>query len=1330
MIASTASPSRSSSQVISLAALSRKILEQNSWIRVVSASHGACHAPAKCARNELEATLCGKDVAASTQVSQFDAACPFSRKALGVTVTGAAREGTARRGAPSLIVRLAEHPQTTLRLLSGLRATAVLVFGLLWPWATARSQPAATRVVRGIVTDSAGRPRADARVVVRSGPDLTADSTRTSLDGSWQLSVPSSATELSVRVSSPGFRAAGIRRTRQSSDSGFADVVVRLSAIQVAQDLPTVRVAAEPDPLVPETARETRGRAGDSDDFASGVQGTLGPMREGVIAQMAQLVPGVQPTAAGPSVLGLPASQSAVRVEGLASVGQSSPRCLDTRLRVTSATADVSRGGFSAAQLDLTIASGGDFAFRSVDVAGDLTAGVVESSGSPVLAPPRSGSACLAASGPIPGRSWYYSAAAQIGHDAGSALSLPRDASRVAGALGFASDSLNVLATYRSQAGLPSLPEGGERTSTSASAVLRLDRRAQEGRAVDWLVVVADGVRATGLSDASVGTGASALTRLRSGLSLIASSTRASSPDALNELRAGLSIATEDARPGSAIPAVIVPLLAPTTAPLGTVAQANLGGSEAPRVGRLSSRFQVVDELQWRAGEDRTHRLKASGSVRVDLLAEESQPNPFGLLSYASLDDLRADRPSRFARTLAGPRASAGQALMALSIGDEWRLAETFRLAMGVRVDANAWLRAPLPVRIADSLFGVQSSTLPHGAWLSPRLAFEWRYGGDAPNALASTAMAASTVGVRGTLRGGIGAYRADMNPALALPIAAGGAVGGTRRLACFGSAVPARRWAAWLGSVDSLPSLCAPGAPAQTDNAPSIVVASPDFSPEVSWRGHLEWQQPVSGVVATVRATLSVNRNQPSRVDLNFAGVPRGSLPTEGNRPLWSPPTDIDSSTGVSNAIASRRFAQLGPSWELRSDLRSESRQLLVSLSPAEITQFFWRADYVLAEVRQQFRSFDGPAGLDPRSLEWARGDLDVRHAVQLQAGLQIGRVSITTRGWGRSGVPFTPVVSGDVLARGSDGDRAYVFTPSRAPDAQTGAAMASLLQRAPSWAQACLATQADRVAVRNACEGPWTFGLDVGATYAGSLPLLGRRAQASLTLVNALAAVDQLVNGGRQSRGWGDIGDPDPVLLRVGRYDPAAQRFSYVVNDGFGRLVPLSRAGLGTFALTLNVRVALEPPLSRQRVMAWLLPGRPGRPGRRLSVDELTSRYLRTLPSPYASILRSDDLLLLSNTQASRLRELERAWTDSAAAAWGEHAKRMSALLDGFDECAAIRDEQAVRSRLAAHAWSEVRRVLPMLLTSTQLAVLPDPAKSLLQRPDAPADTRGCAY
>ena len=139
-------------------------------------------------------------------------------------------------------------------------------------------------------------------------------------------------------------------------------------------------------------------------------------------------------------------------------------------------------------------------------------------------------------------------------------------------------------------------------------------------------------------------------------------------------------------------------------------------------------------------------------------------------------------------------------------------------------------------------------------------------------------------------------------------------------------------------------------------------------------------------------------------------------------------------------------------------------------------------------------FNSFAGSTAEvfgDPRMVEWATGANDARHAFVFQGGMYIPKVgSVTAFSRIQSGLPFTPIVQGDVNGDGRTGDRAFIPDPqSASTSAELRGGMAALLESTSDNVRDCLARQFGSAAGRNSCRGPWTQQLNI--QWTPRLPL-----------------------------------------------------------------------------------------------------------------------------------------------------------------------------------------------------------------------------------------------
>jgi hypothetical protein len=213
-----------------------------------------------------------------------------------------------------------------------------------------------------------------------------------------------------------------------------------------------------------------------------------------------------------------------------------------------------------------------------------------------------------------------------------------------------------------------------------------------------------------------------------------------------------------------------------------------------------------------------------------------------------------------------------------------------------------------------------------------------------------------------------------------------------------------------------------------------------------------------------------------------------------------------------------------------------------------------------------------------DPFRLEWATADVERRHALQAVVTHRVSRaVELSVLGHLASGLPFTPMVDGDVNGDGVLNDRAFVFDPAVGDDPGVGAGMERLLRSAPAPARACLRRMLGTVAERNACRSPWSTSLDLQANVRPGRLGLSRRLLVTVSAYNTLAGLDQLLHGSGGLRGWGQHPWVDNTLLRVRGFDSAARTFRYEVNPGFGEPIASRQGPRVPFAVVVQGRITV---------------------------------------------------------------------------------------------------------------------------------------------------------
>jgi len=454
--------------------------------------------------------------------------------------------------------------------------------------------------------------------------------------------------------------------------------------------------------------------------------------------------------------------------------------------------------------------------------------------------------------------------------------------------------------------------------------------------------------------------------------------------------------------------------------------------------------------------------------------------------------------------------------------------------------------------------------------------------------------------------------------------------------------------------------------------------------------RSNLNWSGPLVGnrFNAQVEATYSKNMNQSGVVDVNFNPIVRFNLPDESNRPVFVQTTSIVPTTG---AIASRdaRVTQLySRVTEMRSDLRSESKQLNFRISPMTFsTRYSWGVAYVLSNVRERTRGFGNTAG-NPLDVEWSRSQFDSRHQISYNLGYNfLDAVRVNWFGSFRSGTPYTPLISAD---------------PALA------SAMQSLLATAPGKVRDCLEKQLGTLAQRNSCQGPWMTQATLSLSLNPIKFRLPQRATLSFQIANPLGAADMLLHDDAKLRGWGQSSFADPNLLFVRGFDPATLRYRYDVNQRFGSTRPALNAQRNPVTVTAMLRFDLGPPRERQLLTQQLNRGRTTR-GEVPSEGMLRGMYgSGGITNPLAAILRQSDTLGLSGMQADSIATMNRRYIVRLDSIWTPVVKYFATLPSTYSHDEAYRRYRRARES-SVDMLVQLAPDIKQLLTPAQRRKLP---------------------
>lgn len=1181
-------------------------------------------------------------------------------------------------------------------------------------------------IIRGRVTGLGAKPLDGVDVIVTRAPDRAFKSAKTDTGGSYTINWIDGTGDYLVHVAAIGYETFRKRVTRTGDDTVFV-VDVALKPIVKVQELgPVVTTARKPKP---DRNPAFGADVGASEQTSGGMVGKLAPDVAGDLAAIAATLPGVTPTNGGISVLGLGPDQNSTTLNGMAFAGADIPRDANTRVRVSASAYDPSRGWFSGANTNVEVAPGNLFGGRRSHVTLDAPPFQYTDPVSARLGQRfTNGNLSVGADGELIEDKWYYNVGLQGGRrmaDVASLLSADADLLQHAGV---APDSAAKFLSLLRAAQIPLTGGGAPNMSVTdnVSFIGRFDHTPFDpvtyGAAKStWGLTTYGKLSRTGaLGAASTATPSHGGETSQGIGSVEGQYSTYFGSDYLADVRSSLSLTRNKTAPYVALPDARVRVESDFADAAGAVASLQFGGNAGLAGDSKQWTWETASDVQFYASGTPRHRVKLSGDVRLDGYTQTITPNSLGTFSYNSLGDLAANTPSSFTRTLNSPVRAGAEWNAFLAASDLWRISPAWQVLYGARLEGNAFTGTPANNPALAQAVGARTDFAPNTIHISPRLGFNYNRSGQIRNTVIASGLGNFRGTTPGVLRGGIGEFR-GLTPATLLSTAfiATGLPGSQSRLSCIGSSVPRADWRSYVAQQSSIPSACAGGVASFADAAPNVLLFDPAWSMARSWRSNLAWSSIFGGFNYTVEGIYSLNLNQPGSYDLNFSGAPRFTLQDEA-RPMFVQPANIVPATGLVSTTDARVSHDYGHVLSARGDGRSVSKQATLTVSPNLIgsgfSNFYVAAGYTLASIRALQRGFDASTFGSPADRVWTRGDLDARHQLLLQGGYGTNNLTLTMIGRLQSGLPFAPLVGGDINGDGLANDRAFIPDPAHASDASVGQGMRSLLASSPAGVRNCLTRQFDHASSSASCEGPWTASLNTRLGYTGDGRHLSRRVDIGLNFSNPLGGLDQLLHGSNGLHGWGTAAAPDPVLFTVHGWDPNAQRFLYSVNQRFGSTRPSATTLRAPFRVTFDVSVDIGRQIEEQQVDRWLKPGRNGRGGVRADAQELKRRYDRNVPDLYGVVLQQTDSLLLSRDQVEALQKVRASYRVRMDSVWSSLAGYLADLPDRYNAHEAYRRaEDAIDG-----AWDltrlDLQRTMPGILNPVQMQLVPAVVRNLV--------------
>jgi hypothetical protein len=1109
-------------------------------------------------------------------------------------------------------------------------------------------------IVRGRITDGEQKPVADAIVTVTATSSQLIRTTHTDRDGRFNTLFLEGDGSYSVMVRKIGFTPA-IKRAARGPLSNVAIVDVVLSANAY--------------PLEPLTVTALRPAAAAKLDKPS-----IGGIEQNMLSATAfltdpnnldaliALTPGVMGKGdSGYSVMGASTDQNSKMLDGMKFDGASLPPDAVCSAGVATSTSDPSRGGFAGGQTSIQTCRGRDY-FVSTVRASLIDPATTWSDAASPISPSRIGNWSGLLSGALRTGVAHYNLSFSGNLRATDAPSLLAPRTELLPQLGLSGDTVaavrSALGSLRVPLTASAIPSDAQRRN--ANAVLTIDwNPGAETSLLMTAVGSLAGTDAAGLSQTGFPSSLNQTTQ-RLGRVQVRASTYLHG--FVDDLTTAFTASSNQSSPYLALPSGNV-LVGTEFADGQTSLTALRFGGGSSESNATQSEWNTTHQVSW-LSQNGMHQLSFGQQVIFDWASALQAYNTLGAFNYQTLADLIANRPASFTRTLDATERSNQSASGAIWVRDIWRASKVISVEGGFRVDAAHFGTTPDYNPAIDSLFGRRTDHVPADFGISPRLGFAWfikqrpdrtsidpRTGqsrsvgfqdGDFTSPGYLTAPRGNSTGAGITLIGNIGAYRGVIPPSrVAALVDRTGLPETTRTLSCIGDAAPIPDWSTSTGA---LFSSCADGAtPVYASNLPTVSLIDPSMRAPVDWKLNVGLTGLYAGSWSgNTSLILLREENTESWIDLNLRRTAGFALPEETGRPVYVLPEEIVPQTGLIAPNANRISSQYGTVTNTLSDLHRTAAQFNINVNtPVILRKISFRLDYSYNAQRNEYRGFGGSTAGDPSAIESAAGAQPLHQlTVSTARSLRIWWFTSNVRAVFSSGVGYTPMVVGDINGDGMANDRAFIANPAATADTALASQMRMLLAAAPATARNCLQAQIGQIAATNSCRGPGQIRLDLNLDFSPPQGVgLGDRLHITTRFFNAGAAVMRLL--GVNSAVSQGSASPDGRLLYVTRFDPAAQRYSYRVNQAFGQ--PLD-FGLGNhrfppFQLQIGVEYKLGVAPPNPNLRRWgLLPSRTDP----LTTERVRQAFQMFATNPVDTLLALRDSLGMSPDQVTMMRAI----------------------------------------------------------------------------------------
>lgn len=1182
-----------------------------------------------------------------------------------------------------------------------------------------------TDVIRGQITGPDGQPLVGVRVSVSSYQGDVAKRATTDNNGRFTVVFINGEGDYWIDLTKIGLAPKRIE-VRKIGEEAVMIANVRMS--DVGTTLGAVEVTGERTRALPtRNGVEPDVSGGDRAISATNVD----PDQAGNLAAMAaseagfQIIPGLDGAADAFSALGLSGDQNNTTFDGLGSGVTTLPPDILATTSIRPYPFDVSIGGFSGAQVSIQTIPGTNISRRSLTTAGITPP--LEWGDQNALAQGRKYTNVRVggnAAGPIVPNQAFYNMAYNVQRNYSDLQTLLNTNSTGLTAAGVAPDSAARLVSILHGEGIPvdraGLPGVLARDAAQLSGNLDLIP-STSGTGSSFTIGGAGNYQRS--QPVSRG-GLLLTTPAHSGETSFwgANATVVHSiyfwSAVLSKTTLGFSASGNSTSPYEAIPEGSVRVN--SVLPDGSISVKPLLFGGASTESSLSDEaVQLSNQLTWFT-QDNRHSLKLMSSVMSDAFRNDVAPSLLGTFNYNSLADLEAGTPASYVRTLDAITRSGSQVTGSASLGDSWRPTTGLQVQYGLRADANHFLNTPAFNQDILNTFGVANTAVPNRVYLSPRIGAQWYYG-DSPEIQYAPGSARPP---RAVIHAGVGVFQnLAQSQLIGTAVSSTGLPNSTRSISCVGSATPVPDWNAFITNPDAIPTQCADGSAGTVfaTASPNVTFFDPRFQQQRSVRGAADWSGPVldNRFALGVQAIVSSGLDQQGEIDVNLNPAARFNLTGEGNRPVFVDPSAIVPTTGAVAIAGSRTSSSFQHVWMAQSDLKLDSKQITINLSPVTANALLhWQATYTFLDTRQTFNGFSNTAS-NPFDVQWGPSLQAGRHTVSLQWSnfpiMDVVYVSTFVRFM--SGQRYTPMVAGDVNGDGLSNDRAFIASPSSSADPARAAAMQSLLASTTPSVRNCLQRQLNTLAAFGSCETPWTANGTLAIRFNPQKIGLPKRTTVSLVVQNTLALADLALHGNNDLRGWGENLPPDQSLLFVRGFDPATKQFKYDVNQRFGSTRPQQSSAYALPYVSLNIAIDIGVPRERQALSQRLDQGRKDS-GTKVVAVALAAFGKSTIPNPMGFILQQGDSLHLTRIQADSLATLSRTFSLFADTVWAPVGKALAALPNDYSSREAYGRYVIARERTVDFLLTLVPHVKALLTPAQQRKLPPQIANFLDER------------